>query len=115
MSNPECDNLDEFAGFKLGEISAHSFRHAFRKQIRYYVDDQVGTVLAGHKIRGSEGSYFDREDQDLLRNEYAKVDWAREKTVTVTEVGKLREELGELRVKQKELEDREEAGKKNTT
>jgi hypothetical protein len=38
---------------------------------------------------------------DFLRNEYAKVDWKREKTVTVTEVGKLREELEQLRAKQK--------------
>lgn len=97
--------LGKFAGFKPGEISPHSFRHAFRKQIRYHVDDQVGTVLAGHKIRGSEESYFDRKDMDFLRNEYAKVDWKREKTVTVTEVHKLQEEIEQLRTKEKELED----------
>jgi capsule polysaccharide export protein KpsE/RkpR len=68
------------------------------------VDDQVGTVLCGHKIKGSEEAYFDRKDLDSLRNEYAKVDWKREKTVTVTEVSKLREELEQQRAKLKEFE-----------
>lgn len=35
---------------------------SFRKQIRFYVDDQVGAVLTGHKIEGSEEAYFDRKD-----------------------------------------------------
>jgi len=96
--------LGKLGGFKQGEISPHSFRHAFRKQIRFYVDDQVGTVLSGHKIKGSEESYFDRKDKGFLQNEYAKIDWKREKTVTVTEVSRLREELDSLRTKQKEFE-----------
>jgi integrase len=88
--------LGKFAGFKPGEISPHSFRHAFRKQVRFHVDDQVGTVLCGHIIKGSEEAYFDRKDQGFLRDEYAKVDWSREKTVTASQVNKLTTLLDKL-------------------
>jgi len=46
--------LGKDAGLKRAEISPHSFSHAFRKQVRFFLDDQVATVLAGHKIEGSE-------------------------------------------------------------
>ena len=88
--------LGKFAGFKPGEITPHSFRHAFRKQIRFHVDDQVGTVLAGHVIKGSEEAYFDRKDMDFLRNEYGKVDWARERTVTASQLNKVTASLERL-------------------
>ena len=88
--------LGKFAGFKPGEISPHSLRHAFRKQIRFHVDDQVGTVLCGHIIKGSEEAYFDRKDLGFLRDEYAKVDWSRDKTVTASQVNKLTALLDKL-------------------
>jgi len=52
----------------------------------------------------SDEAYFYRKDLDFLRSEYTKVDWRREKTATVTEVTKLREELEQLWAKQKEFE-----------
>ena len=88
--------LGKFAGFSPGEITPHSFRHAFRKQVRFFLDDQVATVLVGHKIEGSEEHYFDRKDKDFLRDQYAKVDWNREKTVTASQVEKLTALLDKL-------------------
>jgi len=52
----------------------------------------------------SDEAYFYRKDLDFLRSEYTKVDWRREKTATVTEVTKLREELEQLWAKQKEFD-----------
>jgi len=99
--------LGRYAGLKRSEISPHSFRHAFRKQVRFFLDDQVATVLAGHKIEGSEEHYFDRKDKDFLRDEYAKVDWSREKTVTASQLNKvtaLLEKLGGVEKVEKLLE-----------
>ncbi len=69
----------KYGGFKRAEFTPHSFRHGFRKAIRPFVDDQVGTVLTGHTIKGAEDKYFDRKDGGYLAHEYAKIDWTREK------------------------------------
>jgi hypothetical protein len=40
--------------------------------------------------------YFDRKDRDFLRDEYAKVDWSRERTVTASQMQKLTALLDKL-------------------
>ena len=97
--NNVVHRIAKYSGFKRAELAPHGFRHGFRKAIRPFVDDQVGTVLTGHTIKGSEEHYFDRKDANYLAHEYVKVDWVRDKPPTDILVEQ-NEELRKLRADQ---------------
>lgn len=67
------------AGFKLGTISTHTLRKAFRKIVRQApIDDDDKEQLMGHVISGSREAYFDKKDVSLIRKAYQKCNFTRE-------------------------------------
>ena len=59
-------------------IWTHVMRKSFRKTLyKSGVDPDISESLMGHKLGQSRTAYFDYNDVDFLRQQYASVNWAR--------------------------------------
>jgi hypothetical protein len=65
------------AGMNGDKIWVHVLRKAFRKVLRQSpnMDDETREALMGHKLRGSQGNYFDYHDVILVAKLYSECDW----------------------------------------
>jgi hypothetical protein len=65
------------AGMNGEKIWAYVLRKAFAKVLRTSpsMDDETKEALMGHKLRGSQGNYFDYHDVILVAKLYNECDW----------------------------------------
>lgn len=111
------------AGLNGERIWVHVLRKAFRKVLRENtsMDDETREALMGHKLRGSQGNYFDYHDILAIAKNYMACDWTRgnvSKVANLTNkvedqaetIKKLSQELEQYRTqsenKERQLEER---------
>jgi integrase/uncharacterized coiled-coil protein SlyX len=73
------------AGMNGEKIWVHLLRKAFAKVLRHSptIDDETKEALMGHKLRGSQGNYFDYHDIIQVAKLYNECDWG-SGTATIT-------------------------------
>ena len=66
------------AGMDGQRLWVHVLRKSFRKVLRAnpILDDETREVLMGHKLRGSQGNYFDYHDIIEIARKYVASDWS---------------------------------------
>jgi uncharacterized coiled-coil protein SlyX len=77
LANHMLKTLSGRAGMNGEKIWVHVLRKAFRKVLRQSpnMDDETREALMGHKLKGSQGNYFDYHDIILVAKLYNECDW----------------------------------------
>lgn len=110
------------AGMNGQRIWVHVLRKSFRKVLRACptMDDETREALMGHKLRGSQGNYFDYHDIIWTGKKYMECDWtrgnasrlnglARQVDQQQVTIQKLQEELERYKMKETKISVKEDA------
>lgn len=89
-------------GLPVDRIWTHLIRKSARKVLyKAPIDNDLAEAIMGHKLKGSKENYFDRQDLNLIADEYMKAPFSREGIGRLNhlekEKNRLEQEVEELR------------------